>query len=71
MALKGGYDKGKVLEKDYQKRCSNCGKLKRKEEFDINQIQAGDRLVRRGECKECRKWKKPIPLKKKNRLYKG
>lgn len=65
MALKGGYDKGKVLEKDYQKRCSNCGKLKSKEEFDINQIQAGDRLVRRGECKECRKWKKPIPLKKK------
>ncbi len=28
MALKGGYDKGKALEKDYKKRCSNCGKLK-------------------------------------------
>lgn len=66
MVLKGGYDKGKELEPNYEKRCTSCGILKNKIEFDINQIQAGDRIVRRGECKECRKWKKPIPKSKKD-----
>ncbi len=56
MVLKGGQDKGKELEEEYSKKCTNCGVLKDKREFDINQIQAGDRIVRRGECKECRKW---------------
>ena len=63
MSLKGGYDKGKELEPEYEKICTNCGLEKDKREFDINQIQAGDRIVRRGECRDCRKWKKPIPQK--------
>ncbi len=61
MPLKGGYNKGKELEPEYSKRCTNCGVEKDKREFSINQIQAGNRLVRRGECDACRKWKKPIP----------
>ena len=68
--LKKGYDKGKKNEPEYKKICSNCGITKDKKEFDINQIQAGDRLVRRGECKSCRKWKKPIPSKLKNDFIK-
>lgn len=68
--LKGGYDKGKRNEPEYKKKCNNCGVLKNKIEFDINQIQAGDRLVRRGECKVCRQWKKPIPTKAKNEFIK-
>jgi len=70
VVLKGGYDRGKGIEPEYKKRCSNCGLLKDKREFDINQIQAGNRIVRRGECKECRKWKKPIPQKQKQEYLK-
>ena len=63
MALKGGYDRAKDIEPDYEKVCTSCGIRKDKTEFEVNQIQAGDRLVRRGECRDCRKWKKPIPAK--------
>lgn len=71
MVLKGGYDKGEELEPEYSKKCTNCGKLKDKTEFEVNQIQAGDRLVRRGECKECRSWKKPINQKQKDLFIKN
>ena len=71
MVLKSGYDRGKEREPEYRKKCTNCGVEKDKREFDINQIQAGDRIVRRGECKECRKWKKAIPLKNKKIFIKN
>ena len=48
MTLKGGYDKAKAIEPEYKKRCSSCGLEKDKREFEINQIQADNRLVRRG-----------------------
>ena len=70
MTLKGGYDKAKAIEPEYKKRCSSCGLEKDKREFEINQIQADNRLVRRGECKSCRSWKKPISQKKKRNLLK-
>ena len=66
MVLKGGYNRAKEIEPEYKKRCSSCGIEKDKREFDINQIQSGDRLVRRGECKSCRAWKKPVPQKVKD-----
>ena len=71
MTLKGGYDKAKAIEPEYKKRCSSCGLEKDKREFEINQIQADNRLVRRGECKSCRSWKKPISQKKKKEFIKN
>lgn len=43
--------------------CRRCQNKKSIFEFEKNQRSIAGKVVRRGECKECRKWKKPIPLK--------
>lgn len=32
-------------------------------EFEKNQKSIAGKISRRGECRECRKWKKPTPMK--------
>ncbi len=43
--------------------CRRCQKRKSIFEFEKNQKSIAGKVSRRGECKECRKWKKPIPRK--------
>ena len=50
--------------------CRNC--LERKSIFDFqkNQKSIAGKVSRRGECKECRKWKRPISAKVKREYEK-
>ncbi len=43
--------------------CRKCQKRKSIFEFEKNQKSIAGKVSRRGECKGCRKWKKPIPKK--------
>ena len=47
------------------KKCRRCSKKKSIFDFEKNQKSIAGRVSRRGECKECRKSKKPIPAKQK------
>ncbi|MBC6496933.1 MAG: hypothetical protein GDA54_01215 [Alphaproteobacteria bacterium GM7ARS4] len=67
MVLKGGYDIGKAQEPDYRKVSTNCGIEKDKREFDINQIQAGNRIVRR-DAKSAVNGENASPREKKKNL---
>ncbi len=43
--------------------CRRCQKRKSIFEFEKNQKSIAGKVSRRGECRECRKWKKPINRK--------
>ncbi len=43
--------------------CRTCQQRKSIFEFEKNQRTIRGKVSRRGECKECRKWRKPIPIK--------
>lgn len=43
--------------------CRRCQQRKSIFEFEKNQRSIAGKISRRGECRECRKWKKPIPMK--------
>ena len=43
--------------------CRRCQQRKSIFEFEKNQKSIAGKISRRGECRECRKWKKPIPMK--------
>lgn len=43
--------------------CRRCQKRKSIFEFEKNQRTVLGRISRRGECRECRRWKKPIKIK--------
>lgn len=43
--------------------CRNCQQRKSIFEFEKNQKSIAGKVSRRGACRECRKWKKPIPTK--------
>ena len=51
-----------------EKRCKNCQRVLPIEHFDKNQYNKAGEVIRRSECRECRKDKKSIPSKVK-RLY--
>ena len=46
-----------------KKICRRCQKSKSIFEFEKNQRSVRGKISRRGECRECRNWKKPISLK--------
>jgi len=48
---------------DETKICRRCQKRKSIFEFEKNQKTIAGKVSRRGECRECRKWKRPIPTK--------
>ncbi len=52
------------------KRCKICGKVCPIECFDKNQYNKASEIIRRSECKECRKYKKPISSKVKREFEK-
>lgn len=43
--------------------CRRCQQRKSIFEFEKNQKSIAGKISRRGECRSCRKWKKPIPAK--------
>lgn len=43
--------------------CRRCQQQKSIFEFEKNQKTIAGKVSRRGECRDCRKWKKPIPPK--------
>ena len=43
--------------------CRRCQKRKSIFEFEKNQKSIAGKVSRRGECRDCRKWRKPIPQK--------
>ena len=43
--------------------CRNCQQRKSIFEFEKNQKSIAGKISRRGECRECRKWKRPISAK--------
>ena len=43
--------------------CRRCQQIKSIFEFEKNQKSIAGKISRRGECRNCRKWKKPIPIK--------
>lgn len=43
--------------------CRRCQQQKSIFEFEKNQKTIAGKVSRRGECRECRKWKKPMSLK--------
>jgi hypothetical protein len=43
--------------------CRKCQQRKSIFKFEKNQKSIRGKVSRRGECKECRKWKRPIPSK--------
>lgn len=43
--------------------CRRCQQGKSIFEFEKNQKSIAGKISRRGECRDCRKWKKPIPRK--------
>jgi len=43
--------------------CRRCQQRKSIFDFQKNQKSIAGKISRRGECNECRKWKKPIPTK--------
>ncbi len=43
--------------------CRRCLQRKSIFEFEKNQKSIRGKVVRRGECRECRKWRRPIPKK--------
>jgi len=43
--------------------CRRCQQRKSIFEFEKNQKSIAGKVVRRGECRDCRKWKRPIPMK--------
>lgn len=43
--------------------CRRCQIRKSIFDFEKNQKSIAGKISRRGECRDCRKWKKPIPLK--------
>ncbi len=56
---------GKFCDSCYNetKICRRCQQRKSIFEFEKNQKSIAGKISRRGECRECRKWKKPIPMK--------
>lgn len=44
--------------------CRRCQQRKSIFEFEKNQKSIAGKVSRRGECRECRSWKKPIALKR-------
>lgn len=49
-----------------EKRCKICQKILPIEEFEKNQYNKAGDVIRRSECRTCRKYKKPIPSFLKN-----
>lgn len=43
--------------------CRRCQQRKSIFEFEKNQKSIAGKVSRRGECKECRKWRQPLPKK--------
>jgi protein-arginine kinase activator protein McsA len=43
--------------------CRRCQQTKSIFEFEKNQKSIAGKISRRGECKDCRKWRKPISQK--------
>jgi len=43
--------------------CRRCQQRKSIFEFEKNQKSIAGKVSRRGECRDCRKWKRPIPEK--------
>jgi len=50
--------------------CRRCQQRKSIFEFEKNQKSIAGKVSRRGECRECRKWKKSIPSKAKKEYEK-
>jgi hypothetical protein len=46
--------------------CRRCQEKKSIFEFEKNQKSIAGKISRRGECRNCRKWKKAIPSKKRS-----
>ena len=50
--------------------CRRCQQRKSIFEFEKNQKSIRGKVSRRGECRECRKWKRPIPSKARKKYEK-
>ena len=50
--------------------CRRCQQRKSIFEFEKNQKSIAGKVSRRGECKECRKWKRPISKKARDEFEK-
>ena len=50
--------------------CRRCQQRKSIFEFEKNQKSIRGKVSRRGECRECRKWKRPIPQRQERNLKK-
>src|SRR3989344_6212038 len=63
-------DKNKAIQGEFCESCFNetkicrrCQQRKSIFKFQKNQKSIAGKISRRGECQDCRKWKKPIPMK--------
>ena len=50
--------------------CRRCQQRKSIFKFQKNQKSIAGKISRRGECQDCRKWKKPIPMRMRNEYEK-